>query len=246
MEALRWPNGPTCSHCGEHDCGFEIGGTKQSHRAGLRHCKSCRKQFSVTIGTALERTRVSYVNWMRLAYLLSRLDVEALSVPEVVEALSVPYKTAIRMLGRVSDVLITYKGLLDRKRFGKPVTNYIIAKARPPQPRLRFSKEEHPSNLRDRASVGRRYKRWKARLKLDPAATPEPHGVLASFDTAPQPENLDRVERLLMLLLGADPKKVRKAHKLRQGWSLDRGRVYNARVRRPNRLDHVSVWSLGS
>jgi hypothetical protein len=78
---------------------------------------------------------------MRLAYLLSRLDVEALSVPEVVEALLVPYKTAIRMLGRMSDVLITYKGLLDRKRFGTPVTNYIIAKARPPQPRLRFSKE---------------------------------------------------------------------------------------------------------
>jgi hypothetical protein len=177
---------------------------------------------------------------MRLAYLFSRLDVEELSVPEVVEALSVPYKTAVRMLGRVSDVLITYKGLLDRKRFGKPVTNYIIAKARPPQPRLRFSKAEHPSNPRDKASIGRRYKRWKARLKLDPAVTPEPHGVLASFDTAPQPENLDRVERLLMLLLGADLKKVRKAGKRRQGWSLHRSRVYEARVRRPNRAASIS------
>jgi hypothetical protein len=170
---------------------------------------------------------------MRLAYLLSRLDINALGVPEVTEALSVPYKTAVRMLARVGDTLITYKGLLNEKRFGKPVTHYIATKARPLQPRLRHPK--HPSNPRDKASVGRRYAQWKERLKLNPAATPEPTGVLASFDSASPPENLDRVERLLMVLLNADPKEVSTAGKLRRGWELHRSRFYDARVRLPNR-----------
>lgn len=235
MEALRWPDGPVCPHCRENVRSFEIGGPKQSHRAGLRHCKSCRRQFSVTIGTALARTRVSHVNWMRLAYLLSRLDVSSLSVPEVTEALVVPYKTAVRMLERVCDTLITYKGLLSEKRFGKPVTHYITAKARPPQPRLSYPK--HPSNLRDKATVGRRYAKWKERLKLDAAVTPEPIGVLAALNksTSP-PENLDRVERLLMVMLSADPKEVDVARKRRVGWELHRSRLYDARVRLPNRL----------
>jgi hypothetical protein len=71
---------------------------------------------------------------MRLAYLLSQVDDRSLNVPVVMEALAVPYKTAVRMLDRVSDTLITYKGLLSQKRFGKPVTHYITAKALPPQP----------------------------------------------------------------------------------------------------------------
>jgi hypothetical protein len=170
---------------------------------------------------------------MRLAYLLSRLDISALGVPEAAEVLSVPYKTAMRMLERVGDVLITYKGLLSEKRFGKPVTRYIAAKARPPQPRLHFP--DDPSNPRSKASVGRRYRKWKERLKLDPAATPKPIGVLASFDTVSSPENLDRAERLLMIVLNADPKEVNAAQKLRRGWEFHRSRLYAARVRRPNR-----------
>ena len=165
LEALRWPNGPTCPHCGEKDRNFQILGAKQSHRTGLRHCRSCRKQFTVTVGTVFVRTRVSYVNWMRLAYLLSRTDGHCVSVPEVTEALSVPYKTALRMLDRVADALITNKGELSRQKFGKPVTHYITKKARPLQPRLRHP--QHPSNPRDQADVGQRYRRWKQRLKLD-------------------------------------------------------------------------------
>lgn len=234
IEALRWPNGPICPHCRENGRSFQIGGAKQSHRAGLRHCKSCRKQFTASVGTPLARTRVSNVNWMRLAYLLSRVDISSVSVPEVTMTVGVPYKTAVRMLDRVCDTLITYKGLLSKKRFGKPVTHYITARARPPQPRLRHPK--HPSSLRDKANVGRRYVKWKERLKLDAAVTPEPIGVLASLNgPTSAPENLDRIERLLMIMLNADPKEVSAARKLRRGWELHRSRLHVARVRIPNR-----------
>lgn len=233
MEALRWPNGPTCPHCGEKNRNFEIRGAKQSHRTGLRHCKSCRKQFTVTVGTVFARTRVSYVNWMRLAYLLSRADHHHLSVPSVTEALSVPYKTAVRMLDRICDALITYKGGLTGQKFGKPVTNYITEKARPPQPRLRYP--QHPSDPRDKANVGQRYRRWKQRLKLDKGSTPEPRGVLAALSGLRSSKELDRIERLLLVLLQADPKKVKAAGKLRNGWDIHRSRLHEARVRLPNR-----------
>lgn len=89
------------------------------------------------------------------------------------------YKAAAGMLDRVSDALITYKGELSRQKFGKPVTHYIAKKARPPQPRLHYP--QHPSDPRDQANAGQRYRRWKQRLKLDKSATPEPRGVLAAL-----------------------------------------------------------------
>ena len=187
----------------------------------------------MTVGTVLARTRVSHVNWMRLAYLLSSTDDHHLNVPEVAKALALPYKTVVRMLDRVSDTLITYKGTLREKKFGKPVANYITAKARPPQPKLRHP--QHPSDPSDRANVGRRYRGWKKRLKLDDSATPEPRGVLAALSgLSSSTGDLDRIERLLMVLLRADPVEVKKARKQRDGWEFHRKRIYDARVRSRN------------
>ena len=49
-------------------------------------------------------------------------------MPEVRAVIDVPYKTAVRMLDRVCDPLVTYKGKLDARKFGKPVTYYITQK----------------------------------------------------------------------------------------------------------------------
>ncbi|QOZ07306.1 hypothetical protein XH96_07095 [Bradyrhizobium sp. CCBAU 51765] len=232
MEALRWPDGPVCPHCHAKQQSFEIGGEKQSRRAGLRHCRACRRQFSVTVGTALERTRVSYVHWMRLAYVLSQTGSRTLSVPEVAEALHMTYKTAARMLERVSDTLVTYKGLLDKKRFGPPVTEFVV-KARGPQPRLRFP--QNPRYAKHRARVGQSYVRWKERLKLDASATPIPTGVLRSKENPSLPqENLDRVERLLMVVLNVEQAEARAARKKRSGWEWHRRRFQKVRIRLPN------------
>jgi transposase-like protein len=233
MEALRWPDGHVCPHCGESACSFEIGGSKRSHRAGLHHCKSCRKQFSVTIGTVLERTRVSYVNWMRLASFLSTLSDGEYAVPEIARAISVSYKTVVGMLERLSVVLTTYKGLLSKKKFGKPISRYITKKARPPEPKIHYP--AHPDDPGEKKRIRWRYVKWKERQQLDATATPEPRGVLASFDRTVPPENLDRVERLLMILLNADMKAVKAKRKLRREWPRHRQQIYKSRTRRPNR-----------
>jgi transposase-like protein len=227
MEALRWPDGPACPHCNDQGHSIKVGGEKQTHRAGLHHCKACRKQFTVTVGTALARTRVSLVNWMRLAHLLSRTRRRSLKVSEVRDLIDVPYKTAVRMLDRLCDPLITYKGQLNKKQFGKPVTYFIVEKARLPQPRLRYP--QHPDDPRAKAIVARRYTKWKERLGLDAGATPISRGILLSPDSPDaREENLDRMERLLMVVLQADPAKVKAARKLRGKWEWGRARLYEA------------------
>src|SRR6185437_15967549 len=55
LEALRWPDGAICPHCGCIGDHYALKGT--AHRPGLWKCKDCRKQFSVTVGTVFERSK---------------------------------------------------------------------------------------------------------------------------------------------------------------------------------------------
>jgi hypothetical protein len=50
LEAVRWPNGPVCPHCGVVGDATELRG--KSTRPGVYKCKACRKPFTATIGTA--------------------------------------------------------------------------------------------------------------------------------------------------------------------------------------------------
>src|SRR6202035_2299437 len=69
LERLRWPDGPACPRCTARGPEvFRIGGEKHSHRDGIYQCKPCRRQFSVTVGTALERQRISLSTWVRAAH----------------------------------------------------------------------------------------------------------------------------------------------------------------------------------
>ncbi len=48
LEAIRWPDGPYCPHCGEVENLRKLKG--KSHRPGLYQCNSCREHFTVTVG----------------------------------------------------------------------------------------------------------------------------------------------------------------------------------------------------
>ena len=60
LEAVRWPDGPVCPHCGNSDQEklALIEGQKKSHRPGLRYCVECKGQFTVTVGTVFERSKI--------------------------------------------------------------------------------------------------------------------------------------------------------------------------------------------
>ena len=60
LELVRWPNGPWCPHCGNSDEAkiAKVEGKKQSHRVGLYYCNESKGQFTVTVGTVFERSKV--------------------------------------------------------------------------------------------------------------------------------------------------------------------------------------------
>jgi transposase-like protein len=111
LEAMRWPDGPRCPRCAS--CGtevFRIGGEKKSHREGLYHCKRCRRQFSVTVGTALERLRVSLSTWVRAAHAFS-YDTSVLTpLTDLQTKIGVSYRTVLRMRDIIERAASKYKG----------------------------------------------------------------------------------------------------------------------------------------
>ena len=58
LEAQRWPDGAYCPHCGNADQERIRKMEGEKHRPGLYNCRECRKQFSVTVGTVFERSKI--------------------------------------------------------------------------------------------------------------------------------------------------------------------------------------------
>src|SRR4051812_3748517 len=68
FEALRWPDGPICPHCGTIDNAAELKGN--STRPGVYKCRDCRKPFTATIGTLYERSHIPLHKWLLATHLM--------------------------------------------------------------------------------------------------------------------------------------------------------------------------------
>jgi transposase-like protein len=92
LEALLWPHGPACPFCGV--MGNRI--TKmagKTTRPGLYKCKDCRKPFTVTMGTVMERSHVSLSKWVLAAQLMASSK-KGFSAHELHRTLGTNYETA--------------------------------------------------------------------------------------------------------------------------------------------------------
>jgi transposase-like protein len=98
LEAVRWPNGPVCPHCGSMDGAYRLEG--EAHRKGLLKCKDCREQFSVTVGTVFERSKIPLSKWLLASHLLSSSK-KGISSHQLHRMLGVTYKTAWFMTHRI-------------------------------------------------------------------------------------------------------------------------------------------------
>jgi transposase-like protein len=108
FEARIWPNGPFCPHCGEtvnltrlHAKGGEKG-TKG--RPGLIQCNSCREQFTVTVNTVAERSKLPLTKWCLAIYLLnsSKKGMSALQMHRIMGG---SYKTAWFLFHRIREAM---------------------------------------------------------------------------------------------------------------------------------------------
>src|SRR6185503_13872889 len=102
LEAIRWPSGPVCPHCGGTDRNSALNGV--SHRAGLYFCGDCRTQFSVTVGTLFERSKVPLHKWVLATHLLCSSK-KGMSSHQLHRTLGVTYKTAWFMSHRIREAM---------------------------------------------------------------------------------------------------------------------------------------------
>ena len=102
LEAIRWPDGPFCPHCGEAEQIRQMQG--KSHRPGLYNCRSCRKPFTVTVGTLFERSHVPLHKWFQAVYLLCSSK-KGISTHQLHRMLGVTYKTAWFMTHRIREAM---------------------------------------------------------------------------------------------------------------------------------------------
>lgn len=98
LESIVWPNGPVCPHCGSKQKIYEIKG--KTSRIGLKTCAACRNQFTVKVGTVLERSHVPLHKWLQAAFLMVRSK-KGISGHQLHRTLGVTYRTAWFMAHRL-------------------------------------------------------------------------------------------------------------------------------------------------
>ena len=98
MEAQRWADGVVCPHCGGTEKCKRLEGAK--HRPGLFQCGDCRQQFTVTVGTVFERSKVALHKWMLATHLMASSK-KGFSAHQLHRSIGVTYKTAWFMWHRI-------------------------------------------------------------------------------------------------------------------------------------------------
>jgi transposase-like protein len=68
IEAVRWPYGPACVHCGSVNV-YRMEG--KTTRPGLLACRDCRNHFTVTVGTVMEDSKIPLATWLRAFHLVT-------------------------------------------------------------------------------------------------------------------------------------------------------------------------------
>jgi len=104
LEAQRWPHGPCCPHCGNIDPARIRKMEGKAHRPGLYNCMECRKQFSVTVGTVFERSKIPLNKWLLATFLMASSK-KGMSAHQLHRMLGVTYKTAWFMAHRIREAM---------------------------------------------------------------------------------------------------------------------------------------------
>jgi transposase-like protein len=104
LEALLWPEGPICPHCGLIGAAYKM--HNKSQRPGVYKCKGCEEQFTVTVGTVFERSHIPLNKWL-FAFSMMVASKKGVSAHQVHRMLGITYKSAWFMCHRIREALTT-------------------------------------------------------------------------------------------------------------------------------------------
>jgi transposase-like protein len=102
LESIRWNGQPDCPHCGSDRAHkLEPKADSKTHvRKGVYFCGNCRKQFTVTVGTIFEGSRIKILDWLIAIHLMCSSK-KGISAHQLHQTLGVTYKTAWFMAHRI-------------------------------------------------------------------------------------------------------------------------------------------------
>lgn len=100
IESVRWPDGPVCSHCGTVNHAYA------TKKPGWYRCaeKECRKDFTVTTGTVMERSHIPLHKWVSAFYLLNASK-KGISAHQLHRQLGIRYQSAWFMCHRIREAM---------------------------------------------------------------------------------------------------------------------------------------------
>jgi len=121
LEKVRFSKGFICPRCESNASGMII-------TRGLRQCKRCNMQVSITAGTIFHRTRTSLLQWFWAIYLMAN-DKRGHSALQLSKELNIPYARAWFIVHKIRSAMayrdLQYKldGIveMDDTYFGAPV-----------------------------------------------------------------------------------------------------------------------------
>ncbi len=101
LEAVLWPQGPECPHCGVIDQATKIkANTPKKVRHGLYKCDACKEQFTVTVGSVMHGSHLPLHKWLQAAYLICSSK-KGVSAKQIERTIQVTYKSAWFMMHRL-------------------------------------------------------------------------------------------------------------------------------------------------
>ena len=105
LEAMRWPEGPYCPKCGAPEP-YKITRKSQTKNAvrSLYRCRSCKRQFTATVGTIFEDSHIPLNKWFAAIYLMCSSK-KGMSAHQMHRQLGVTYKSAWFMCHRVREAM---------------------------------------------------------------------------------------------------------------------------------------------
>jgi transposase-like protein len=103
LERILWPSGPVCPHCGSIDHAYP-----QKSRPGVWRCAEaeCRKDFTVTMKTVMERSHIPLHKWL-LGFHLFTASKKGFSAHQLHRTLGVTYRSAWFMAHRIREAMAT-------------------------------------------------------------------------------------------------------------------------------------------
>lgn len=150
LEAQRWKNGVICPHCNEMGA-YKLtpkADSKKAVRKGVWKCKACRKQFTVTVGTIFEDSRIGLHKWLLAIHLLCASK-KGMSAHQLHRSLGITYKSAWFMCHRIRYAM-TQEPLASKLNGTVEVDEtYIGGKAK------NMHKSEREKKVQGRGTVGK-------------------------------------------------------------------------------------------